>query len=99
LYNAEEEYTGNGSIYLKSDGTFQLKFFNDTDFSDTESIRKLSEDERTTLLLFKMEAFDHNNKKYVCSHLTNCQPVLKLTKFNIQGNIEGNFSIGHHSKV
>ena len=93
------EISGKGVLYIKEDGQFYLKFFNDHYFGDGERFEHLLSQPRNKTPIYSFVGNDENDKKYSCNYLFSGSPVLNVTEFKLNGKIEMDFPFSYNSKL
>jgi len=93
------EISGKGVLYIKEDGQFYLKFFNDHYFGDGERFEHLLSQPRNKTPIYSFVGNDENDKKYSCNYLFSGSPVLNVAEFKLSGKIEMDFPFSYNSKI
>lgn len=96
--NPDDKYQGKGVLYMKANGQFYLKFFNDEYLSQSQTIKRLFTESKT-YPVYRMEGKDYNGKKYSCNYLYTGRPILNVSELRLSGKIHVQHSISFTSKI
>lgn len=96
--NPDDKYQGKGVLYMKADGQFYLKFFNDEYLDQSQTMKRLFAEPRT-YPIYSMEGTDYNGEKYSCNYLFTASPILNVSELELSGKILAQHSMSFNSKV
>lgn len=96
--NPDDKYQGKGVLYMKADGQFYLKFFNDEYLDQSQTMRRLFAEPRT-YPIYSMEGTDYNGKRYSCNYLSTGSPILNVSELDLKGKIRAQHSMSFNSKI